>query len=139
MNVSKSLKIAGLALCLLLALAGVGVMRAWAPDRSAQSLTERWAQAPSQFVAIDGMQVHLRDEGPPEDTQPIVLLHGTSASLHTWDGWVAALKTSHRVIRVDMPGFGLTGPAPEGVYAISAYTRFVVDMMDRLDVKQAVI
>jgi pimeloyl-ACP methyl ester carboxylesterase len=139
MNVSKSLKIAGLSLCLLLTLAGVGVMRAWAPDRTPQSLTERWAQAPSQFVAIDGMQVHLRDEGPPEGTQPIVLLHGTSASLHTWDGWLAALKTSHRVIRVDMPGFGLTGPVPDGVYTISAYTRFVVNMMDKLGVKQAVI
>lgn len=135
----KALKIAGGVLALVVALAGVGVVTAWAPDRAPETLTARWAQAPSQFVAMDGMQVHLRDEGPRDDPQPIVLLHGTSASLHTWDGWVAALKGQHRVIRVDMPGFGLTGPTPDGRYALPVYTRFVVDVMDRLGVKQAVI
>ncbi|MBI5926567.1 MAG: alpha/beta hydrolase [Aquabacterium sp.] len=135
----KALKIAGGVLALVVALAGVGVVTAWAPDRAPETLTARWAQAPSQFVAVDGMQVHLRDEGPREDPQPIVLLHGTSASLHTWDGWVAALKDKRRVIRVDMPGFGLTGPTPDGQYTLPVYTHFVVAVMDRLGVKQAVI
>ncbi len=36
------------------------------------------------------MQVHMRDEGTRDDPTPIVLIHGTSASLHTWDDWVAA-------------------------------------------------
>ena len=88
----KALKIAGGVLALVVALAGVGVASAWAPDRPVESLKAHWAPAPSQFVAIQGMQVHLRDEGPRDDPQPIVLLHGTSASLHTWEGWVAALK-----------------------------------------------
>ncbi|HEX5356033.1 MAG TPA: alpha/beta hydrolase [Aquabacterium sp.] len=135
----KALKIAGGVLALVVALAGVGVVTAWAPDRAPETLTARWAQAPSQFVAVDGMQVHLRDEGPRDDPQPIVLLHGTSASLHTWDGWVAALKGQHRVIRVDMPGFGLTGPTPDGQYTLPVYTHFVVAVMDKLGVKQAVI
>ena len=51
---------------------------------------------------------------------PIVLLHGTSASLHTWDGWTDALKGQRRVIRVDLPGFGLTGPMPDGNYCALA-------------------
>ena len=135
----KAFKIAGGVFALVVALAGVGLVSAWAPDRAPDTLTARWAQAPSQFVAIEGMQVHLRDEGPRDDPQPIVLLHGTSASLHTWDGWVAALKGRHRVIRMDMPGFGLTGPTPDGQYTLPTYTRFVVAVMDRLGVKQAVI
>jgi len=45
------------------------------------------------------MNVHVRDEGPKLDKEPIVLIHGTSASLHTWDDWVDSLKTKHRVIR----------------------------------------
>lgn len=128
----------GLLLALIVAVAA-SVVLGWAPDRPVSTLTQRWAPAPSQFVQIGGMQVHLRDEGPRDDPQPIVLLHGTSASLHTWDGWVAALKGQHRVIRVDMPGFGLTGPAADGDYRLPAYGRFVVAVLDRLGVKQAVI
>ncbi|MDO9236991.1 MAG: alpha/beta hydrolase [Aquabacterium sp.] len=135
----KALKMLGGLLALVLVGSGVGVVMAWAPDRPVETLTARWAPAPSQFVAIDGMQVHLRDEGPRDDPQPIVLLHGTSASLHTWDGWVESLKGQHRVIRMDMPAFGLTGPAPDGDYRLSAYVRFVVGVMDKLQVKQAVI
>lgn len=135
----KVLKIAGLVLALLVAALVAGVWMAWAPDRDLQSLTARWAQAPSQFVTVDGMQAHVRDEGPRNDPTPIVLLHGTSASLHTWDGWVAALKDKHRVVRVDMPGFGLTGPTPDGNYTMPVYTHFVISMMDALGIKQAVI
>jgi pimeloyl-ACP methyl ester carboxylesterase len=133
------LKIVAAAVGLLAVLAGVGVGMAWAPDRPLETLTARWAPPPSQFIDIGGMKAHVRDEGPREDPQPIVLLHGTSASLHTWDGWVAALKTQHRVIRVDMPGFGLTGPTPDGHYGIKVYTDFVKSLLDKLDVKQAVV
>jgi pimeloyl-ACP methyl ester carboxylesterase len=69
----------------------------------------------------------------------IVLLHGTGASLHTWDGWVAALQQEHRVIRVDLPGFGLTGPSPDGRYGIAGYVSFVIALMDELQVRRAVI
>ena len=67
--------------------AGAGVLATWAPDRTVQDLSARWAGAPSKFVPVLGMDVHFRDEGPRDDPLPIVLLHGTSASLHTWDGW----------------------------------------------------
>ena len=135
----KVLKVAGGVLVLTLVLVGVGGAMSWAPDRPVEALTARWAPPPSQFVDIDGMQTHLRDEGPRNDPQPIVLLHGTSASLHTWDGWAAALKGTRRVIRMDLPGFGLTGPTPDGRYDMGTYTHFVASLLDKLDVKQAVI
>lgn len=113
-----------------------GVIATWAPDRSVQQLSVRWAQAPSRFVDISGMQVHVRDEGPRDDPVPVVLLHGTSASLHTWDGWVDALKVNRRVIRFDLPGFGLTGPNPMGDYSMVAYVKFVAAVMDKLGVKK---
>ena len=104
----RMLKFLGVVAVVLLVAGGLAVTASWAPDRPVASLKARWAAAPSQFVRIGGMDVHLRDEGPREDPLPIVLVHGTSASLHTWDGWVAALKDQRRVIRVDLPGFGLT-------------------------------
>ncbi len=113
-----------------------GVMATWAPDRSVESLKGRWAQAPSQFIEVAGMQVHVRDEGPRGDPTPIVLLHGTSASLHTWDGWAAELSKTRRVIRFDLPAFGLTGPHPQNDYSINGYVAFVVAMMDKLGVSR---
>lgn len=80
----KKLKIAGVVLGAIVLLIIAGVFSVWAPDRSAEDLAARWATPPSQFVLVDGMKVHLRDEGPRDDPNPIVLLHGTSSSLHTW-------------------------------------------------------
>lgn len=111
----------------------------WAPDRGVDTLKARWATPPSHFVTLQGMQVHLRDEGPRDDPEPIVLIHGTSASLHTWDGWTAALKGERRVIRMDLPGFGLTGPAPDGDYSMKRYADFIAALMDQLGVRRAVL
>lgn len=127
-----------LALLLLVALAAALAL-SWAPERSVDSLKPRWATAPSQFVDVQGMQVHLRDEGPRDDPEPLVLIHGTSASLHTWDGWAQALQGQHRVIRMDLPGFGLTGPAPDGDYRLTRYADFIAALLDHLGVRRAVL
>jgi len=111
----------------------------WAPDRSVESLKARWARPPSKFINTEGLSVHLRDEGPTDDPHPLVLIHGTSSSLHTWEGWAAALKGKHRVISLDLPGFGLTGPFPDDDYRIEHYTRFMGDLLDQLGVRHAVL
>jgi pimeloyl-ACP methyl ester carboxylesterase len=136
MSIRKS---AAFSLAALVAIVAAAAIFAWAPDQPSSNLRARWAPPPSVFISVQGMDVHLRDEGPRDDPDPIVLLHGTSASLHTWEGWAAALKTSRRVIRFDMPGFGLTGPAPDGDYTIGRYARFVLAMMDALGVRRCVI
>ena len=111
----------------------------WEPDRSVAELKGRWATPPSSFVDVAGLQVHMRDEGPREDPVPIVLLHGTSASLHTWDGWVAGLSATRRVIRLDLPGFGLTGPYADNDYRIEHYAAFTNAFLDRLGVTRCVL
>lgn len=123
----------------LLALLAIGLSATWAPDQPVSALAPRWAQPPSQFMAVAGLNVHLRDEGPKDDPLPIVLLHGTSSSLHTWDGWVDGLKAQRRVIRFDLPGFALTGPTADHDYTIGTYVRFVIAMLDALRVPRAVI
>jgi pimeloyl-ACP methyl ester carboxylesterase len=111
----------------------------WAPDRTVAELAPRWAPPPSTFIELDGMQVHVRDEGRRDDPVPIVLLHGTSDSLHTWDGWVSALEGERRVIRADLPGFGLTGPSPAGDYSIGAYARFATALLDHFGIRSCVL
>jgi pimeloyl-ACP methyl ester carboxylesterase len=134
-----ALRLLGVAVLAVLIFLVAGVIAVWAPDRTVESLAGRWAQAPSQFIAVQGMQVHIRDEGPRDDPQPIVLVHGTSASLHTWDGWAEALKGKRRVIRFDLPAFGLTGPNPQNDYSIEAYVNFVGALLDKLDVQHCVL
>lgn len=127
----------------LLLLTALALAVSRAPDRSVESLVARWAPAPSDFIEVKGLVVHLRDEGPREDPEPLILIHGTGASLHTWEGWVKALKGRRRVITFDLPGFGLTGPfagqyTPDDYHG-DTYARFVLDLMDRLKVQRAVI
>ncbi|MGB7738131.1 MAG: alpha/beta hydrolase [Steroidobacteraceae bacterium] len=113
---------------------------AWrVPDQPVSALQARWAPPPSQFIAVRGMQVHVRDEGPRDDPMPIVLLHGTGASLHTWNGWTRELTRDRRVIRFDLPGFGLTGPSPDGVYTIESYVDTVLAVADTLGVQRFVL
>ena len=133
------IKILGGTLAVLVLAAAGFILANRVPDRPVDQLAARWAQPPSQFVSIAGMDVHLRDEGPREDPLPIVLLHGTGASLHTWEGWTAALKSQRRVISYDMPGFGLTGPSPDANYTIERYAEFVVWVMDTLGVQHCVL
>lgn len=116
-----------------------GLIGTWAPDRPVERLAPRWASAPSQFLDVQGMKVHLRDEGPRDDPLPIVLLHGTSASLHTWEGWATALRGQRRVIRFDLAGFGLTGPSPKNNYSIESYVAFVTAVLDRVGVQRFVL
>ena len=123
----------------ILVFAIAGIAATWAPDRTVDSLKARWAQPPSQFIEVAGMQVHLRDEGPRDDPVPIVLLHGTSASLHTWDGWSQTLSKTRRVIRFDLPAFGLTGPNPQNDYTLKSYVNFVTAVMDKLGVQRFVL
>ncbi len=111
----------------------------WESDRTVQELQARWAQKPSTFIELNGLRVHLRDEGPKEDPIPLVLIHGGASSLHTWDGWSEELKTTRRVIRFDLPGFGLTGPALDQDYSIQKYIEFVLSILDRLKVKRAIL
>ena len=127
----------------LLFLSALAIPLLRAPDRPVETLVARWAPPPSEFIDLDGQLVHVRDEGPKNDPTPIVLLHGTSASLHTWDGWAQALRGKHRVIRFDLPAFGLTGPFT-GRFAGQAYTganyaSFVLAVLDRLGVQRATI
>jgi len=79
------------------------------------------------------MQVHYRDEGTGF---PIVLIHGTASSLHTWDAWTKELIKNYRVIRMDLPAFGITGPNKNADYSIKSYTDFLHQFLTKLKVDQ---
>jgi pimeloyl-ACP methyl ester carboxylesterase len=123
----------------LLFLTAIAMWLSRAPDWPVEALVARWAPPPSDFIDVKGQLVHLRDVGPRDDPEPLVLVHGTSASLHTWEGWIKVLGPGRRIISFDLPGSGLTGPNATGDYRGDTYARFVLDLMDQLKVQRFVI
>jgi pimeloyl-ACP methyl ester carboxylesterase len=100
-------------------------------DISLEELKKEYANEQSEFVEVNGMQVHYRDEGTGF---PIVLMHGTAASLHTYDAWTKQLSKDYRVIRLDLPAFGLTGPNKNAEYSIESYTKFLSQFLEKIKV-----
>ena len=124
---------------ILLMLAAAGFAVSKAPDRSLESLVPRWAPPPSDFIELAGQLVHYRDQGPASDPLPLVLLHGAGASLHTWEAWAADLAQTRRVVSVDLPGFGLTGPAADADYRDERYVAFTRQLLTQLRIDRAVL
>ncbi len=112
---------------IVLALLGLFIW-GYAADVPLAELKAKYANAESEFVDLgEGLTVHLRDEGPA-DAPAIILLHGSNASLHTWDEWTQRMKGKYRIIRFDQPGHGLTGPHPKHDYSVAAFA----DVVDRV-------
>ena len=111
----------------------------YAPDTDAKAMKAKYGNGASQFVELQpGLKVHYRDEGV-RDGPTIVLIHGSNASLHTWEPWVKILGKDYRIISLDLPGHGLTGTHPGGVYDYPVFVDVVDRLMARLKVKSAVI
>jgi len=109
-------------------------------DKPLAELKAKYATPASQFMPINGMPVHYRDEGPRHDSVPIVLLHGTGASLLTWNVWADTLTQHRRVIRLDLPAYGLTGPRQDdsntetNAYSGAYYVAFLHNFLSQLGV-----
>lgn len=96
------------------------------------NLLDKYTNEASKWIEVSGLNVHYRDEG---DGPVLLLIHGTFSSLHTFDGWVEILKKDFRVIRLDMPGFGLTGAHPENKYSIEVFTAFFNEFLNLLRIE----
>lgn len=116
----------------ILALAALGVGAVFVfptPEAPEAMLRAKYGQAPSQFLKLPGGTVaHFRDYPPVngDAAAPVlVMLHGSNASLHTWEPWVQRLRPAMRVVTVDLPGHGLTGATVEGDYSPDGMAAFV--------------
>lgn len=133
---TKILKILALSILLLVVLVSILFGR---QDIPIEELKEKYAQPPSSFIQVNDLNVHYRDEGNPNDSIPIVLIHGTGSSLHTFDAWTEQLKEDFRVIRMDLPAYGLTGPFPHRNYSMDNYSQFIQDFLSELGITKCVI
>ncbi len=101
-------------------------------DIPVEVLKAKYAGEPSQFIDIKGLEVHYRDQG----RGPVLLcLHGMYSSLHSWEAWVKELSGRYRLIALDLPGFGLTGPAPFA-YSKDNYIKFLNAFINKMALKE---
>lgn len=123
------LRIAGAIIALIAVGLAILLLFFATPTVPEETLRAMYAQAPSQFLKLpSGTSVHFRDYAPADankDAPVIVLLHGSNASLHTWEPWAQRLRATMRVVTVDLPGHGLTGTTVENDYSIDGMVAFV--------------
>lgn len=104
-------------------------------DLPAREVERRYADSASRFMELGEARVHYKDEGR-EGAPVLLLLHGTFSSLHTWDGWVDRLRDHYRMVRLDIPGFGLTGPPRGGRFTIEWMVGFIDDFTEELGLER---
>lgn len=129
----------GYSLLALVALLIIALLYYRTPDTDPAAMRAKYGGPPSQFVDLgDGLSVHLRDTGP-RDAPVLLLIHGSNASLQTWEPWAARLGTRYRIIRMDLPGHGLTGASPTRDYSPAAFVAVVERIRAKLGVDDIVL
>ena len=119
----------------------------WTPDVPRATLEARYLAAPTDLRRVGPWQLHVRDSGAPRaataawsdgpaasrtDAPAVVLLHGFGASLQTWDAWAEGLAATHRVVRIDLPGSGLSPPDPAHDYRDERSLQLLMALLDDL-------
>lgn len=110
----------------------------WTPDKDRALLERSYLRAADDMVEVAGSHLHVRDSGP-RNAPAVIFFHGFGASLHTWEPWATALSGDRRVIRLDLPGSGLSAPDPTGNYSDSRTLEVLLALMSRLGVTRAIL
>ena len=109
------------------------------PDIPKSVLLAKYATGQSRFLSLaDGTRVHYRDQGP-RNAPVLVLIHGSNASLFTWEPWVQRLGNTFRIVTIDMQGHGLTGVIPSHDYSEAAMVKLVSEVTEKLGLSRFAI
>ena len=121
------------------ALLAVAFIALRTPDSDAMAMRAKYGGPDSAFAeTADGMSVHYRDQGCRE-CPAILLVHGSNASLHTFEPIVEILKDRYRLVSYDQPGHGLTGPHPRDDYTARGMFDAITAVVDATELEQFVI
>ena len=119
-------------------LLALSVWLAWTPDKTEQVLMQSYSRPGTVRLMVQQQPVFVQDSGR-RDAPVVLLLHGFGASLQAWDDWAPALEKNLRVLRIDIPGFGLSGPAVNQDYSDAADVAHVIALLDQLGMQQVIV
>lgn len=131
------LPVTAILLCVAVSVAAMGAWL-WAPDKGREELEAKYLKSKTDYLNAGGMNVHVRVSGS-DTLAAVILLHGLGSSLHTWEPWARSLSKNFRVVRYDLPGFGLTGADPSGDYSEARGIEVLAALMDGLGIQRAVL
>ena len=107
----------------------------WTPDLERAGLEERYFSSSPQIIDVDGLKIYYKETGP-QAAPALLLLHGFGSSLQAWDDWSLKLEQKYRVIRLDLPGFGLTGASPANDYSEEKDLAILTHFVDKLGLEK---
>lgn len=114
-----------------------------APDKPYLTLAQLraiYADGASRYTIIGGMDVHYKDEGARSSAAPVILLvHGSSSTMKTWDAMVPLLKRKYRVIRYDIPGMGLSSDVPDAAIGAVQPADIAEELLRQLKVAKVTV
>lgn len=123
----KFLKVIGITAAALVVLFFIGNRK----DISIEELEKEYFTSESQYIQLTDEKVHVRIRG---NGPYLFLIHGSFASLHTWEHWEDTLITHFTTVSLDLPGHGLTGPNQSENYTLNNFERIVFELADSLGV-----
>lgn len=124
----------------LIAIIGAAFLILRTPDTDRDAMIARYGGGESRFLTLaNGAVVHIRDTGGREGMPQMILLHGSNASLHTWEPLVARLRNDWRIVRIDLPGHGLTGATPTNRYDTGEYIATVDEVATALGLERFIL
>ncbi|WP_454798139.1 alpha/beta fold hydrolase [Novosphingobium lindaniclasticum] len=142
-NIDRALAVLAAGLALSLSVAPSALAQTAAPDAAAQAhpwltvaqLRKTYTDRQSRFFTVGGLSIHYKDEGP-RGAPVLLMVHGSESSLRTWDRIAQVLKGRYRVIRFDLPGYGLSDGATDEAAKTLSPTDVPIALLDRLGVKK---
>ncbi|MDQ0465280.1 pimeloyl-ACP methyl ester carboxylesterase [Caulobacter ginsengisoli] len=109
------------------------------PDLPWKTLQAKYQNAASRYVDLPGgLHVHYRDQGNPKGPV-LVLVHGFSANVDTWEPWVKRLGGTYRIVSLDLPGHGLTQAPPGFQVGPTTFLDVVQGVVDHLKLQKFVL
>ncbi len=130
------MKIFRISLLILLTLIAAFAIYIYKGEIPASIVDAKYANEASQFLVMDnGARVHFRDQGNMSGP-PVVLVHGSNASLHTWEPWVQILGQDYRIVTMDLPAHGLTGATPDKDYSGEGQVKTVNAVVEHLNINE---
>ena len=115
--VMLSCGIMGISACVPVATQPASSVAAASPYLTIEEIRAKYGDAESRYLTIGGMEVHYKDEGP-RDAPVLLMVHGSQSSLRQWDRITEILKPRYRIIRFDIPGYGLSGRVSDEAAAL---------------------
>jgi pimeloyl-ACP methyl ester carboxylesterase len=107
------------------------------PYLTVEQLRDKYREPGAAFMTIKGVEVYYKDEGKGP---AILMVHGSSSTLKTYDRIAEILKTRYRIIRYDVPPGGLSGTVSDAVVAAGVRPEDIPEaLLTNLGVKSATV